>query len=66
MTRAAQLEQQRATCQRKASYLSRRLAENAAWLIALHHHDPEPMSPYRCPVCPDWHLTSHPREEATP
>ena len=51
-----------ATCQRKLSWYSEHLALNAAFLINLAHVDQgaEPVVPYDCPYCQDWHHTSHP------
>jgi hypothetical protein len=57
-TRRAWEAAQREICTRKRVYLSQQLAENAAWLFELVFGDPS--RPYKCPWCPDWHLTTHP------
>lgn len=50
-------------CEEKVPYLCERTATNAAYLINLRHrNDPKwrLTTPYKCPACPDWHLTSNP------
>lgn len=47
-----------AVCLAKRSYLSRTLAANAAWILNLLPNRRNPVEPYRCHVCKDFHLRS--------
>lgn len=55
-------ERAREVCESKVTYLSELCATNAAFVINLRNvgTGQEIQTPYKCRVCPDWHLTSHP------
>lgn len=46
----------RAVCASKIPYLTEQLAGNASYLLALRYPAADPLEPYDCPWCPDWHL----------
>lgn len=52
------------TCGRKRRYPSRIAAENSAEYLKLVH-DGKVLFPYHCNLCDGWHLTSHPRTDAS-
>lgn len=50
-------DKDRAAHERMGHYTTEALATTAARMIALSHHDIEPMLPFPCKVCGEWCLT---------